>query len=195
VRWRFTIGGRRRSLVRLARYTYRLIPIAAELVTVFILDAGLDARIRLHFPIMPSFISAFAAARRPVSPVHVIIVATPVLAHRSMIVILVHHSAHLAMHLTHAIHIHALLATLPRSPITVDAGLLSALTISVACLIRLLRCTLWLDWSLLGLDLVGLLRRNVGPSLGRGLSLRRCLLSRGTNGQETGDDKQEGSHI
>jgi len=117
---------------------YRLISIPAELVAVFILDAGLNPSVRPHFPTKPAFIPAFAAARRPVSrtAIHIIIVATPVSARGSMILILVHHTAHLPMHLTHAIHIHAVVSTiLPGSPIAINARALGALTISFARLI------------------------------------------------------------
>ncbi|WP_369721128.1 hypothetical protein AB8Z38_29280 [Bradyrhizobium sp. LLZ17] len=52
-----------------------------------------------------------------------------------MVLILIHHTAHLPMHLTHPIHIHAIIAaTLPGGPITIDAGVLSALTVAIACL-------------------------------------------------------------
>ena len=84
---------------------------------------------------IPAFIPAFAAARRTVSrtAVHIIIVATPVSAARSVILILIHHTAHLP--LAHAIHIHAVIAaTLPGRPIAIDAGVLSALTVAIPCL-------------------------------------------------------------
>jgi hypothetical protein len=43
---------------------------------------------------------------------------------------LVHHAPQLA--LTHAIHVHAVFTTLPRSPITIDPRVLGAPAVSVA---------------------------------------------------------------
>ncbi len=86
---------------------------------------------------IPAFIPSLAAARRSVSrtAVNIIILATPVLADRSVVLVLVHHTAHLPMHLTHAIHIHAVIAaTLPGGPISIDAGVLSALAVAIPCL-------------------------------------------------------------
>lgn len=106
----------------------RSIPIPAELVTVFILDAGLNARKTSHFVIM----SAFAATRRPISraAVHIILLTMPVSARGSVILILVHDTAHLPMHLTHPVHIHRVLASLLASgPIAINPRVLSPLAV------------------------------------------------------------------
>ncbi|MBK3661812.1 hypothetical protein JJE66_11190 [Bradyrhizobium diazoefficiens] len=68
-----------------------------------------------------------------------------------MVLILVHHAPHLA--LTHAIRVHAVLATLPRRPISIDPRVFGAAAVSVAGLVRLLRGAFRLSWGVLGLGL------------------------------------------
>ncbi|MGY4328471.1 hypothetical protein ACVWWG_002888 [Bradyrhizobium sp. LB7.2] len=102
-------------------------------------------------------IAAFAAIRRAISgaAIHIIIVAPPISSRGLMILIPVHHASHLA--LTHAVHVHAVLATLPRRPISIDPRVFGAAAISVAGLVRLLRCAVRLSWGVLGLGLARLL--------------------------------------
>jgi hypothetical protein len=139
------------------------IAVTTKFVAIFIFKADLDASAR---PIL------IAVSR---ATVHILIITLhPPIAACSAVVHIFHHASH--MLLTHAVHARAILIALC-CPVSLDAGVFSALTLSLPRLIGLLRRTVRLNRGGLGLG-------GAGWSFG--------LLSKGEAGDEERGEEQNG---
>ncbi|MCP2132839.1 hypothetical protein ABH977_008368 [Bradyrhizobium ottawaense] len=84
--------------------------------------------------------------------IHIILVPTRVAPHGLMVIVPVHHASRLGV--THSVLVHPILTALPSGPISIDPRILRTPALSVAGLVRLLRCALRLNRSGLSLRLL-----------------------------------------
>jgi hypothetical protein len=122
-------GNRSENL--LAQLEGALVSVSAELIPIFIFEACLYAGTRSDFVVGTSF--APFSGGISATAINVVLVPTRVASHGSMIVILVHHAAHVA--LAHAIPVYAVLTALPRGPILIDPRLLCVASLTVPNLV------------------------------------------------------------
>ena len=69
----------------------------------------------------------------PTTAIHIIVVPMPVPSNGPMILILIHHMAHPS--LMRSVAVHPVFAALPRGPVAIDPGILSALAVALTGLV------------------------------------------------------------
>jgi hypothetical protein len=78
-------------------------------------------------------VSPFTPLGIPTTAIHIIVVPMPVPSNGPMILILIHHMAHPS--LMRSVAVHPVFAALPRGPVAIDPGILSALAVALTGLV------------------------------------------------------------